>query len=165
MAKLSTMIGFTRHNHKQCVTAGLKKADAYCEQNKLRFTAARRRALGILLENHSAMGAYDLLERLNREGLGSKPTVAYRALGFLLENGFVHRIEKLNAYIACAHYGADHEPAFFICTDCGAVAEAVVGARTNKLAMAAKESGFTISHAIMEAEGQCPQCQQSSAQQ
>lgn len=159
MAKSVSMLGFTRHNHRQCVSAALKEADAYCEQHKLRFTKVRRRTLGILLESHSAMGAYELLERLNSEGLGSKPAIAYRALTFLLDNGFVHRVEKLNAYIACSHPGLTHDPAFFICTDCGSVAEAADVAGTGKLISAAKASGFSISHTIMEAEGRCPRCQ------
>jgi len=96
---------------------------------------------------------------LNDEGLGSKPPVAYRALSFLLDHGFVHRVEKLNAYIACAHPGFDHDPAFLICIDCGAIAEAPVVDSAGKLAQSARQTGFQISHTIMEAEGQCPQCQ------
>ena len=150
--------GFVRHNHRQCVSDALQAADRYCQEHKLRFTPVRRRALGILLENHSALGAYELLERLNEEGLGSKPPVAYRALAFLVDHGFVHRVEKLNAFVACAHPGEEHSPAFLICVDCGAVAEAPVSATTGKLAQTARLSGFQISHTVMEAEGQCPQC-------
>ena len=156
---LPDLLGFAKHNHRQCVTQALSTADTHCRDNGLRFTPVRRRALGILLESHTAMGAYDLLQRLADEGLGSKPPVAYRALSFLVDNGFVHRVEKLNAYIACSHPGADHDPAFLICSDCGAVAEAPVTASAGKLAQTARQSGFQISRTIMEAEGQCPQCQ------
>lgn len=155
----SDLLGFARHNHRHCVTYALDEADRYCREHKLRFTQARRRTLGILLENHSAMGAYEVLERLNTEGLGSKPPIAYRALAFLVDHGFVHRIEKLNAYIACSHPGSDHDPAFLICNDCGAIAEAQIHGSAGKLAQTARLSGFQISHTIMEAEGQCPQCQ------
>lgn len=154
------LLGFEKHNHRQCVSQALAAADRHCLEHGLRFTPVRRRALGILLENHSALGAYELLERLAEEGLGSKPPVAYRALAFLVDNGFVHRIEKLNAYIACSHPGAVHEPAFLICNGCGAVAEAPVTATAGRLAQTARQSGFHISRTIMEAEGQCPQCQQ-----
>lgn len=157
--KTATVVGFSRHDHRRCVSTALREADTYCRDNKLRFTPVRRRTLGILLESHAAVGAYDLLERLNEEGLGSKPPVAYRALGFLLENGFIHRIERLNAYIACAHPGSTHDPAFLICSDCGSVAEASVSSSAGALTRSAKESGFTIEHTTIEAEGQCPQCQ------
>ncbi len=79
------LLGFAKHNHRQCVTQALAEADRHCHEHRLRFTEVRRRALGILLENHSAMGAYELLERLNEEGLGSKPPVAYRVLAFLVD--------------------------------------------------------------------------------
>lgn len=157
-SKSAQAIGFTRHNHARCVTDALKLADDYCRQNKLRFTKVRRRALGILLESHAAMGAYELLDRLKAEGLGSKPPVAYRALAFLLDHGFIHRVETLNAFIACSHPGAIHAPAFLICSDCGSVAEQAMSAAAG-LSKKAKETGFQIQHTIIEAEGQCPKCQ------
>jgi len=156
------VVGFSHHDHKRCVTRALKQADDYCRLNKLRFTAVRRRTLGILLESHSAVGAYDVLERLKSEGLGSKPPIAYRALGFLLENGFIHRIERLNAYIACSHPGASHEPAFLICTGCNSVAETAVTSG-GALTKCARDSGFEIQRTTLEAEGHCPKCQQEAA--
>lgn len=159
----SMVVGFSRHDHRRCVSNALKEADRYCRDNKLRFTPVRRRTLGILLESHAAVGAYGVLERLSQEGLGSKPPIAYRALSFLLDNGFIHRIERLNAYVACAHPGSTHDPAFLICTDCGSVAEASASSSTGTLTRTAKESGFHIEHTTIEAEGQCPQCQAQAA--
>ena len=152
------MVGFDQHDHKRCVQRALKEADGYCLKNQLRFTEVRRRTLGILLESHVAMGAYDVLERLKLEGLGSKPPIAYRALNFLLENGFIHRIERLNAFVACAHPGANHHPAFLICSDCGNVAEAAVSPDSDALSRTAEQNGFHIEHTTIEAEGQCPGC-------
>lgn len=155
----TTPVAFSDHDHNQCVLDALTMADQYCTDHRLRFTAVRRRTLGILLESHCAMGAYDILERLKQEGLGSKPPVAYRALAFLLDNGFIHRIERLNAYIACSHPGANHHPAFLICSDCGSVAEASLPASAGGLRESAESSGFAISNTTMEAVGQCPECQ------
>ncbi len=157
-----SLLGFAQHDHKRCVSAGLKVADVYCQKHKLRLTTVRRRTLSILLESHTALGAYDVLARLREEGLGSEPPVAYRALGFLLENGFIHRIERLNAYVACSHPGALHNPAFLICSDCRAVAESTVATTTGTLNRQARESGFQIEHTTIEAEGQCPSCQQAN---
>jgi len=157
---VDSVVGFSRHDHKRCISQALKEADDYCRANKLRFTEVRRRTLVILLESHSAMGAYDVLERLKEEGLGSKPPIAYRALGFLLDNGFIHRIERLNAYIACSQPGSNHEPAFLICTGCKAVAETAVSS-AGTLSKCARDSGFEIQHTTLEAEGHCPRCQQS----
>lgn len=154
------MLGFSSHDHRRCVSQALKAAESYCQKHNLRFTPVRQRTLGILLENHAAMGAYDVLERLKLEGLGSKPPIAYRALSFLLENGFIHRIERLNAFVACAHPGSLHQPAFLICSDCGSVAETPVNADSDAISNSAEESGFQIKHTTIEAEGRCPGCLQ-----
>lgn len=160
--KITTPVAFSEHDHRQCVVDALAQADQYCKENRLRFTTVRRRTLGILLESHCAMGAYEILDRLKQEGLGSKPPVAYRALQFLLDNGFIHRIERLNAYIACSHPGSSHHPAFLICSDCGCVAEASLAPTSGGLRESAKQSGFAISNTTMEAVGQCPECQQGA---
>lgn len=154
---MSDSVGFARHDHSSCVQAALTAAEESCATQSLQLTPVRRRVLEILLEAHAAMGAYDVLGRLSAEGLGSKPPVAYRALGFLVDHGFVHRIEKLNAFIACAHPGAVHDPAFMICRGCGTVAEAI--ANGGGLAPSAAESGFIVEQTVIEAEGLCPGCQ------
>lgn len=148
--------GFVPHDHAQCRRSALAAAEAACAARGVQFTQTRRRVLELLLEAHAAMGAYEVLERLAAEGLGSKPPVAYRALNFLVEQGFVHRIERLNAFVACAHPGAVHDPAFLICRVCGAVAEARGGAPMEAPARAA---GFVIEQTVLEAEGLCPACQ------
>ena len=149
--------GFQSHNHATCVNDGLESAEAFCAERRLRLTPVRRRALEILLEAHKAQGAYDVLARFEEEGLGSKPPVAYRALNFLVENGLAHRIEKLNAYVACCHPGAHHTPAFLICRDCKTVAEATEFSAG--LTRSAEASGFQVEKTIIEAEGLCPSCQ------
>ncbi len=153
----STPLGFKAHDHKTCVNSALSVAQDACVARGVQMTPVRKRALEILLETHSAMGAYDVLARLNAEGLGSKPPVAYRALAFLVEQGFVHRIERLNAFIACAHPGDKHDPAFMICRTCGAVAEAQISSA--KLDASATASGFLIEQTVIEAQGICPACQ------
>jgi Fur family zinc uptake transcriptional regulator len=136
----------------------LAAAEATCAEKSLQFTKSRRRVLEILLSEHKAMGAYDILALLNREGVAAQPPVAYRALDFLVSNGFAHKVEKLNAYIACTLPGEDHDPAFLICRTCDSVAEDVQAAPMSK---AAKATGFQIETSVMEAEGLCPKCQVS----
>lgn len=150
------MAGFEKHDHGACVRQGITAAEAVCAERGLQFTPVRRRVLEILLESHEAMGAYDVLERLASEGMGDKPPVAYRALAFLTEHGFAHRIERLNAFVACAHPGAAHDPAFMICRGCGAVAE---GEADGVLRSSAKAAGFVIEQRVVEVEGLCPGCQ------
>ena len=156
-------LGFRRHDHSACVRATLAEAEAHCAARGLRLTPVRRRTLEILLDKHRALGAYDLLDRLSAEGLGGQPPVAYRALDFLVKAGFAHRIEALNAYIACAHPGADHAPAFLICRGCNAVAETGTSPDTGRLGAAARAAGFAIERTVVEAEGLCPDCQDGPA--
>lgn len=150
-------LGFTAHNHATCVSTALAAAEATCKSASVNLTPVRRRTLEILLEAHAALGAYDVLARLAAEGLGSKPPVAYRALSFLVDHGFAHRIERLNAFVACAHPGADHAPAFMICRTCRKVAEEPD--RPDRLQNSASASGFKIEQTVIEAEGLCPACQ------
>lgn len=151
-------LGFARHDHHHCVEGALTVAEARCRAEGLRFTPVRRRALEILLERHQAMGAYEVLDRLQAEGLGAQPPAAYRALDFLVANGFAHRVERLNAFIACAHPGEAHIPAFLICRACNRVAETVALPARAQLVAAAAAAGFEIERVFVEAEGLCAAC-------
>ncbi|MEQ9042094.1 MAG: Fur family transcriptional regulator [Silicimonas sp.] len=156
-------VGFDSHDHTHCIKDGLLAADAQCRETGVQLTPVRRRVLEILLERHRAMGAYEILDVLREEGLGSQPPVAYRALDFLTKQGFAHRIERLNAFVACAHPGEDHAPAFLVCRGCDRVAEAPSDARKGRLGDAARQAGFRIERAVVEAVGLCPDCQKGNA--
>lgn len=151
-------VGFARHDHQECVSETLGAAEARCAAEGLRFTPVRRKVLEILLQDHHALGAYTILDRLREEGFGSQPPVAYRALDFLVANGFAHKIERLNAFIACAHPSHAHTPAFMICRLCDAVAETQSSPARGALGDAARATGFRIERTVVEAEGVCPTC-------
>ncbi|SEO59338.1 Fur family transcriptional regulator, zinc uptake regulator [Salinihabitans flavidus] len=153
---------FRDHDHAHCIADALTSAEAYCAAHKLQFTPVRHRVLEILLTKHRAMGAYDILSQLAAEGLGSQPPVVYRALDFLTRHGFVHKIERLNAFIACALPGAAHTPAFMICRACHAVAETPTDRPGVGLGAAAQEAGFEIEETVIEAEGLCPTCRKTA---
>lgn len=158
MASGASSPGFERHDHSHCVKTGLSAAENWCAAEGLRLTPVRRKALEILLQEHRALGAYEVLDRLRGAGFGSQPPVAYRALEFLVTHGFAHRIERLNAFIACAHPGETHAPAFMICRLCDTVAEATSTASKGALGDAARAAGFVIEQTVVEAEGVCPAC-------
>lgn len=148
--------GFDAHDHAACIDAAVLSAKQICEDQNLQFTPIRQRVLELLLKDHKALGAYDILDILRSEGHAAQPPVAYRALDFLVRHGFAHRIERLNAFVACAHPGEAHRAAFLICRSCDAVAE-TEGA-TQTLDAAAKAAGFAMEAAVIEAEGLCPRC-------
>jgi Fur family zinc uptake transcriptional regulator len=152
------LVGFEEHNHAACAAGMIATAEAYCGDKGLQFTPTRRRVLELLVEEHRALGAYDILQHLGKEGLGSQPSVAYRALDFLLAHGFAHKIERLNAYVACVHPLETHAPAFMICRACDTVVEASSPPSRGMLGRAAREAGFKIEKTVVEAEGLCPHC-------
>ncbi len=114
--------------------------------------------LEILLEEHRALGAYAVLDRLAEAGFGNQPPVAYRALDFLVEHGFAHRVQRLNAFAACMAPDVEHAPVFLICEGCGAVAEADGAQVRNALSRAAHVQGFEVRRTTVEAVGLCPTC-------
>jgi len=151
-------LAFSTHDHGRCAGDALLQAEAMLVARRVRLTPVRRRTLEILLEQHRAMGAYDVLTRLAAEGFGNQPPVAYRALEFLEEHGLAHRIRRLNAYAACMHPGEAHAPVFLICRLCNLLAEAPGTAVGVALAGAAAETGFVVERATVEALGLCPHC-------
>lgn len=152
---------FTDHDHAHCASQALQHATQATEQRGLRMTPVRQRVLEILLEEHRALGAYDVLERLAAEGYGKQPPVAYRALEFLVENGFAHRIRRLNAFTACTHPGKEHSPTFFICESCETVAEAPGDEIRTAMDAAARALDFGIERTSIEAAGICPACKKA----
>ncbi|SHH50704.1 transcriptional repressor [Marivita hallyeonensis] len=155
-----TDLAFGDHDHAACIQGTVRDVEARCAEERLQLTPVRRRVLEILLERHKALGAYEILDVLRAEGLGSQPPVVYRALDFLVTHGFAHKIEKLNAFVACTHPGEDHAPAFLICRGCNGVAEAQ-GARV-ALGDEARASGFAVETMVIECEGLCPACQEAA---
>jgi len=154
---------FHDHDHAGCAAETLAQAEVIVAGRGARLTPVRRRALEILLEDHRALGAYEVLDRLAADGFGRQPPVAYRALDFLVDQGLAHRIARLNAFMACPHPGSDHTPTVLICRACGLVAEiAGEGARAG-VDQAAARAGFKVERTTIEALGLCPACQTGDA--
>ena len=153
-----TTVGFELHDHERCIASAMTRAERRCAEENLRLTPLRRRVLEILLSEHRAMGAYDILEKLRTEGIGRQPPIAYRALNFLVAHGFAHKVERLNAFAACTLSGEAHEPTFLICRACGSVAETEAKVAAEQLGKTAAKAGFSLESAVCEIEGLCPRC-------
>jgi Fur family transcriptional regulator, zinc uptake regulator len=154
---------FATHDHARCSSDALLRAEKLATEAGAKLTPVRRRVLEILLEEHRALGAYDVLGRLAAEGFGNQPPVAYRALEFLVEHGLAHRIQRLNAFAACTHPGEAHAPAFLICRECSTVAEAAAEPARKALELSAARAGFTVERLTIEALGLCPSCKADAA--
>lgn len=155
----NTGLGFQIHDHDRCMRHSLAAAEAYCKQNKLQLTAGRKRVLEILVQEHKALGAYDILETLQREGTRAQPPVVYRALDFLMAHGLAHKIERLNAFVACCDPHHREPPSFLICSECKAINEVHVPLHRLRQLTQDAQSDFELTHVTVEAEGLCPACQ------
>lgn len=152
---------FSAHDHARCVGQAIPFAEAQCAERGVRLTPVRRRVLEILLESHRALGAYDILARLREEGHAAQPPVAYRALDFLVEQGFVHKIEGISAFVACTRPDDHLDATLLICQSCQTVAELPLGAVEDQIHALAGTHGFTVTRQRVEIEGTCPACQQA----
>lgn len=138
------------------LTAALAQADQRCASTEQRLTGPRRRVLELLLRAGAPMKAYGLIAAYG-EG-GAKPPTVYRALDFLERQGFAHRLESLNAYVACRRSGEVHGAAFLICECCGATTEIEPEAAAGVQA-AASAHGYMLRGLTLEARGLCESCQ------
>jgi Fur family zinc uptake transcriptional regulator len=112
--------------------------------------------LGVLSAAARPLSAYDILAEL-RDSAIRAPNQVYRALDKLARAGLVHRIEALNAFIACGHEHGSR-PAFVICEDCGAVKE-LEDERLNQIARSVARMGFAVARVSLEIYGHCCKCQ------
>jgi len=144
--------------HEHCVTDALKSAEKICADNKLKFTTIRRKVLELVWESHKPAKAYNILEKLSKSDGAPMPPTVYRALDFLLENGLVHRINSLNAFVGCSHPGIHDQCYFLICNQCDQVTECCTTKLGNAIGISAKDNLFTTESVSLEIKGTCQSC-------
>lgn len=115
--------------------------------------------LGALNHSEAPLSAYDILDRLRADGLRA-PLQVYRALDKLVERGLAHRLESLNAFVACADALCHRKGliAFAICEDCGKVDEFADPVIEERLGGWAGAKGFKVERTTMEIRGKCEVC-------
>lgn len=130
----------------------------------LRLTRNQHLVLSVLEESDRPLTAYRILDELREAGLNA-PLQIYRALEKLVELGRVHRLESLNAFVACCHavrgHVHNHITAFQICKDCGRAQEFHDERVDLTLQRQAKMNGFEIRHSSLEIHGVCEECRTS----
>ncbi len=115
--------------------------------------------LGTLSQSGGPLSAYSILDQLRDQGFRA-PLQVYRALDKLVEFGMVHRLESLNAFVACRHPSCDaHETiAFTICDECGQVSEISDDTISDRLQSLATDTGFALKKSTVELRGICHKC-------
>jgi Fur family zinc uptake transcriptional regulator len=148
-----------RHDHKGCVAGAISAAEAIVGARGLRFTPLRRRVFAIVLRSHRPLGAYDVLAALGKARQRQpRPPTVYRALDFLCTQGIVHRIDSLNAYVACFLPAKPHRALFLLCEACGRAAELEDKRLKEALSACAAAAQFAVEREMVELSGRCRDC-------
>ncbi|MCF3933105.1 transcriptional repressor [Acuticoccus sp. M5D2P5] len=112
----------------------------------------------VLQSAKGPMSAYQVLDQVREHGISAPPTV-YRALDYLVDQGQVHRLESINAYVACRDPKHVHTvPVFAICADCGGIDELPGVGVLTALEAQAQGIGFVMEGATVEIKGRCAAC-------
>ncbi len=136
----------------------VRQIEAQCRERGLRLTPTRRRVLEMVLAADGPVKAYDLLGQLRDEQPRAAPPTVYRALDFLLENHFIHRLETLNAFVSCFHPHHQHQGQFLICECCQSVTEFHDGQIDRQLDDAVRRHDFEARRQVLEIYGRCHNC-------
>ena len=146
-------------------------AETLCARRGLRLTRVRRLVLDFLLHTRVPVKAYDILDALRRDAPKAlTPASIYRALDFLLQEGLVHRVGTLNAYVACAETCSEsckqrHAPVFMlVCPGCRKSREINDPDLYQTIFSTMQRQGFQLQGDTVELTGICPGCAHDNAQ-
>jgi len=145
-------------HHVHDANGFVKAVEEACEKRGLRLTPLRAQALGLIAAETKPIKAYDLLDKMKTEKGNAAPPTVYRALDFLLEQGFIHRLASINAFVSCHHPQVEHSVPFLICDNCQNTIEMEDDGVSSLLEQQAKSIGFTTRAQILEVHGVCAKC-------
>jgi Fur family zinc uptake transcriptional regulator len=148
------------HDHGHCITDALADAQQLCTARGVRLTSLRLQVLELIWQSHKPLGAYTLMEMLATASTRRvAPPTVYRALDFLLEEGLIHRINSLNAFIGCPAPKQKHQSHFLICESCGIAVEVDNSELNQRILGLANAAGFSVNSHSIEINGICSSCQ------
>ena len=146
------------HDHHHDASAFVGAVASACELRGLRLTPLRLRVLELIAAETKPVKAYDLLDRLKDEHGSAAPPTVYRALDFLLEHRFIHKLESINAFVGCHHPNEAHQVPFLICDVCASAVEVCDERVSRLLGDQARERGFRPRAQTLEVHGVCEHC-------
>jgi Fur family zinc uptake transcriptional regulator len=128
------------------------------------LTKNQKKVLERLESAPGPLSAYTILDQLREQGFRA-PLQVYRALEGLIGAGYVHRLESMNAFVACCepHDHAHGMIAFAICDQCGQVSEFSDHDVGHRLDDWIRASGFVPKKAVIEFRGTCGKCAKEAA--
>ena len=135
--------------------------EAACLSRGLQMTALRRDVAAIFADADQPLGAYAIIQKLAEAQKRSvAPPTVYRTLDFLVENGFVVKIESRQAFVKCDHCDHDHDGhgVLFSCARCGRAQEVDSDGIEREVAALAARLAISIDRKVLEIEGVCGSC-------
>lgn len=146
-------------HHVHDSDAFVREVERACEQRGLRLTPIRANALRLIADAARPIKAYDLLDQMKATHDATAPPTVYRALDFLLEHGFIHKLASINAFVGCHHPGAaQHAVPFLICDRCQSATELEDERIVEALDARARALGFMPQAQTLEVHGLCASC-------
>jgi len=145
-------------HHVHDAAAYVLAVEQACESRGLRLTPLRGQVLGLVAAAGKPIKAYDLLDQMKSDSGSTAPPTVYRALDFLLEQGFIHRLASVNAFVSCHHPQVRHSVPFLICDRCQNAVELEDERIARLLDQQAKALGFTPRAQTLEVHGLCSAC-------
>lgn len=124
-----------------------------------KMTPNRQKVWDLLQNSERPLSAYEVLDRLREQGTSWQPPTVYRALEYLVAQGFVHYLQSIQKFVSCPHQDCDHFSQLLICTQCGQVQE--VPLVEELLAILKGEAAllhFTLEPQFLELKGVCQHC-------
>ncbi|HRE31321.1 MAG TPA: Fur family transcriptional regulator [Candidatus Berkiella sp.] len=139
----------------------LKKAYKHCLNHGFRFTNPRELVLKILVNEQKPLGAYEILQKLSNQINNPHPQTVYRAIQFWHQEGFIHCIDSLKSYVACANEHHIGHTQFLVCTECNYAKELDCVINFSPISKLAKNNKFSIRNYTLEIKGLCDNCTMS----
>ncbi|WP_068315454.1 Fur family transcriptional regulator [Polycladidibacter hongkongensis] len=135
------------------------EAHGHVKRSEPSLTKNQQLVWDVLRHASAPMSAYAILDEVRADGLRA-PQQVYRALDKLVDTSLVHKLESLNAFVACAQpCCAEHEMVCFaICEACGSVDEFADDQIEQQFAEWTKRSGFVRRQTAVEIKGLCKGC-------
>ncbi len=146
------------HNHKECSKKVMKNAQELCKEGSINLTPIRKKVLEIIASNHKPARAYDILAKLKNEGFSDKPPTVYRALDFLIANKIIHKLNTINAYVACFNNDAENISCFLICEKCHFIQEFQDKKLIKAISDIGKNKKINIKNVNLEMMFKCDEC-------
>jgi Fur family zinc uptake transcriptional regulator len=147
------------HDHACCVESAVARAHELCRERDVKLTPLREAVLRALLSSHKALGAYEIIDKLQGDGRRLAPISVYRVIDVLLAAGLAHRLESRNAFFAClSEHGDRRSLIVLVCERCLRVAETEAPAAWEGITSLTQANGFEVRATVLEIQGVCADC-------